>query len=104
MRKPCLILSIIALPALAMTSTASAAPGGSVPANCWGVVSAQLARADGGLGKHASSQDNPRSGLGNVARLLFDLGFISDPHVSDLGALLAELDEFDETVCPVQQL
>jgi hypothetical protein len=104
MRKPRLILSVVALSALAIPGAALAAPGGSVPANCWGVVTSQFARADRGIGEHSSHQTNPRFGLGNVAKLFFDLGLIADPHVSDLGALLAQLDEFDETVCPVQQL
>lgn len=102
MRKPSLTLLLVAVPALAIPSPALAAPGGDVPPNCWGVVSSQLARAEGGIGEHSSSQTSPRLGLGNVAKLLFDLGLISDPHVSDLGALLAQLDEVDETVCPVE--
>lgn len=103
MRKPSLTLLLVAVPALAIPSAASAVPAGSVPANCWGVVTSQFARADRGIGEHSSSQTNPRLGLGNVAKALFDQGLISDPHVSDLGALLAQLDEFDETVCPIQQ-
>ena len=104
MRKPSLTLLLVALPTLAISSASVAGPGGSVPSNCWGVVTSQLARADDGLGEHSSNQSNPRFGLGNVAKLFFDLGLIDDPHVSDLGALLAQLDEFDETVCPVQEL
>lgn len=102
MLKPNPTLLLVAASALAVPSAASAAPGGSVPANCWGVVTSQFARADGGIGEHSSDQSNPRFGLGNVAKLFYELGLISDPHVSDLGALLAQLDEFDETVCPVQ--
>lgn len=103
MRTPSLTLLLVAVPALAFPSAALAVPDdGSVPANCWGVVTSQFARADRGIGEHSSSQTSPRLGLGNVARALFDLGLISDPHVSDLGALLAQLDEFDETVCPVE--
>jgi hypothetical protein len=103
MRKPSPTILLLAASALAIPSPVSAGPGGDVPTNCWGVVSSQLARADGGLGEHSSNQSNPRFGLGNVAKLFFDLGLISDPHVSDLGALLAQLDEFEETVCPVQE-
>ena len=102
MRKPSLTLLLIAVPALAVPSTALAVPDDSVPANCWGVVTSQFAKADRGIGEHSSSQTNPRLGLGNVARALFEAGLIDDPHVSDLGALLAQLDEFDETVCPIQ--
>ena len=41
----------------------------------------------------------PRLGLGNTARLLFDLGLTGGPHVSDLGSTLAELDGIDATSC-----
>ncbi|HBY93308.1 MAG: hypothetical protein M5U01_06730 [Ardenticatenaceae bacterium] len=68
--------------------------------NCWGVVTAQRALAEQGIGRHASSQSTPRLGLGNVARLFYELGIISSPHVSDLGTLLAALDEFEATHCP----
>jgi hypothetical protein len=64
--------------------------------NCLGVVTAQRAVAHHDIGDHASSQDEPRLGLGNVARLL--LG--NDAHVGDLGALLAVIDGDDATHCP----
>ena len=67
--------------------------------NCWGVVSAQLAHVEGGLGDHTSSQSNPRLGLGNVARLFYQQGLISEPTLSALGSFLASLDDYDETVC-----
>jgi hypothetical protein len=57
------ILGITA--SLTVAAPAVAADG----SNCWGVVSAQAARSDGGLGAHSSSFDEPRLGLGNVARL-----------------------------------
>jgi hypothetical protein len=104
MRKRSLILLFVAVLALTIPSAALAAPAGSVPKNCWGVVTSQRARIEGGIGEHTSSQATPRLGLGNVARLFYNLGLISDPHVSSLGALLAQLDEYDQTVCPVQQL
>jgi len=64
--------------------------------NCLGVVTAQRAVAHHDIGDHASSQDEPRLGLGNVARLL--LG--NDAHVGDLGALLGVIDGDDATHCP----
>lgn len=70
--------------------------------NCWGVVSAQLAHVEGGLGDHTSSQSNPRLGLGNVADLFYEQGLISEPTLSALGSFLASLDEYDETVCPAE--
>ena len=104
------ILKLAAMAALSLASIAgpaqAAAPAGSGPSsngsNCWGVVSAQLAEVEGGLGEHTSSQTLPRLGLGNVARLFFEMGLIDDPSVSALGSFLASLDEYDETTCAVQ--
>lgn len=81
------ILGITA--SLALASPAVAADGD----NCWGVVSAQAARSDGGLGAHSSSFDEPRLGLGNVARL-FGVGGLGG-----LGSLLASIDGNDATHC-----
>jgi hypothetical protein len=84
--------------AAAVAQSAAADP----PANpsCWGVVTAQRALAEQGIGEHTSSQETPRLGLGNVAQLFFDLGITSSPHISDLATLLAALDEFEQTHCP----
>jgi hypothetical protein len=98
------------IPALLLASTSqAAAPNRGAPTrqptttmNCWGVVSSQLAQVEGGIGEHSSSQATPRLGLGNVARLFFEMGLIDSPNVSSLGSLLAQLDEYDETVCPIQ--
>lgn len=69
--------------------------------NCWGVVTSQRAVAVGDIGEHASSfAGEPRLGLGNVARLLFDLGLTAGPHVSDLGSFLATVDGIAATECP----
>ncbi len=80
------LITALALPALA------AQPANP---NCWGVVSSQRAQ-QGGLGEHSSSFDEPRLGLGNVARLVLGEG----AHVSDLGTALAGLDEIEATSCP----
>jgi hypothetical protein len=64
--------------------------------SCLGVVTAQRAVANHDIGDHASSQDEPRLGLGNVTRLL--LG--EDAHIGDLGVLLAAIDGDDATNCP----
>jgi hypothetical protein len=64
--------------------------------NCLGVVTAQRAVAHHDIGQHASSQDEPRLGLGNVRRLL--LG--DDAHIGDLGSLLGVIDEDPATHCP----
>lgn len=74
---------------LALASPAVAADG----SNCWGVVSSQAARSDGGLGAHASSFDEPRLGIGNVARLFN----VEGP--GGLGTLLASIDGNDATRC-----
>jgi hypothetical protein len=102
--KPVLLLA--ALSAFALPAAAQAAPnhGPTGGKNCWGVVSSQLAQVEGGIGGHTSSQATPRLGLGNVARLFYDMGLIDDPSVSSLGSLLAQLDEYDETVCPIQSM
>ena len=74
---------------LTLASPAVAAHG----SNCWGVVSSQAARSDGGLGAHSSSFDEPRLGLGNVARLFG----VDGP--GGLGTLLASIDGNDATHC-----
>ena len=65
-------------------------------ANCLGVVTAQRAVANHDIGEHASSQEEPRLGLGNVARLV--LG--DSTHVGEFGAFLGEIDGDPATHCP----
>lgn len=79
---------------VSIAPAASASPPDN--SNCLGVVTAQRATAHHDIGEHASSQEEPRLGLGNVARLL--LG--EDAHVGDLGAFLAVIDGDDATNCP----
>ena len=92
--------------ALAMASlltagfTTPALAGKPANPNCWGVVTSQRATTVGDIGEHASSQDEPRLGLGNVARLFVELGFLIEGHVSDLGTFLAEIDGIAATECP----
>lgn len=64
--------------------------------NCWGVVTSQRATSAHDIGEHSSAQDEPRLGLGNVARVVIGEG----AHLSDLGSALAELDELSATGCP----
>jgi hypothetical protein len=73
------------------TAAAAQSPNGE-DKNCWGVVTSQLA-AVGGLGEHSSQKEEPRVGLGNLAR---DLGFA---HISEMGTFLAEVDEIEATEC-----
>ncbi|MPZ60292.1 MAG: hypothetical protein GEU93_03135 [Propionibacteriales bacterium] len=81
--------ALVSLPATAVADT---------PANpnCFGVVSAQRAVAHHDIGEHASAQEEPRLGLGNVSRLI--LG--EDAHIGDFGAFLGEIDGDDATHCP----
>ena len=64
--------------------------------NCMGVVTAQRAVAHHDIGEHASAQEEPRLGLGNVTRLV--LG--PDVHIGDLGAFLGQIDGDPATNCP----
>jgi hypothetical protein len=64
-------------------------------ANCWGVVTSQRASTEHDVGKHASEQDEPRLGIGNVADL-----FTGSHQPGQLGSVLAGLDELDATHCP----
>lgn len=94
MRRSTIVSALAASAVLAVAPSAQADPPDT--ANCLGVVTAQRAVAHHDIGEHASSQDEPRLGLGNVARLL--LG--QDAHVSDLGTLLGQIDGDDATHCP----
>jgi hypothetical protein len=91
--------SIIVL-ALALSAGVAAAPTAAADTpetpSCLGVVTAQRAVANHDIGEHASDQEEPRLGLGNVTRLL--LG--DDAHIGDLGALLGEIDGDPATNCP----
>ncbi len=91
--------SITAL-TLALSAGIVAAPAASAepPANpnCLGVVTSQRAVAHHDIGEHASAQEEPRLGLGNVTRLV--LG--PDAHIGDLGAFLGQIDGDPATNCP----
>lgn len=94
MRRSIIVLAL-ALSAGVVAAPAAAADTPDTP-NCLGVVTAQRAVADGDIGDHASAQEEPRLGLGNVTRLI--LG--DDAHIGDLGAFLGEIDENPATNCP----
>ena len=79
---------VVALGTTAMTSAAFA----QQPENpeCWGTVSSQAATSEGSeFGAHAAGQEEPRSGIGNLA-----------DHPSELGTFLASVDDNPETECP----
>jgi len=93
-----MIIILTVLLTAAMVTPALA--DGPTNPNCWGTVTSQRAVALHDIGQHVSSQSEPRLGLGNVARLLFNLGLTSGSHVSDLGSFLASVDGLDATQCP----
>jgi hypothetical protein len=95
MRRSTLTLILLAPLVGIVTAPAASADPPDNP-NCLGVVTAQRAVAHHDIGEHASSQDEPRLGLGNVTRLL--LG--DEAHVGDLGSLLGVIDEDPATNCP----
>jgi hypothetical protein len=94
MRRLTVALILLLFAGIATAPTAFAA----TPDNpdCLGVVTAQRAVANHDIGEHASSQEEPRLGLGNVTQLL--LG--DDAHIGDLGSLLGVIDEDPATNCP----
>jgi hypothetical protein len=61
---------------------------GPAPESCWGQASKVFAQA-GEMGEHASQQPNPRLGLRNLARALFDAGVIPDDSMQALGVFVA---------------
>jgi hypothetical protein len=94
MRRLTIALTILLFAGIVTAPAAFADPPDN--RNCLGVVTAQRAVAHHDIGQHASSQEEPRLGLGNVRRLL--LG--DDAHMGDLGSLLGVIDEDPATNCP----
>ena len=82
--------SALASPAAVATSAdaTTAALGGRNESACWGEATEALARL-GEMGEHASSQSNPRLGLRNVARVLYEAGLLPDDSLQSLGAFLS---------------
>ena len=95
-----MISFVLALLLVAASVVPVFAAGSPTNPNCWGTVTSQRASTLHDIGQHVSSQSEPRAGLGNVARQLYDLGLTSGPHVSDLGSFLASVDGLDATQCP----
>ena len=67
------------------TELVAAAPASGA---CWGQASKVFAQM-GAMGTHSSSQSNPRLGLRNLARALFDEGVLSDDTMQALGSFVA---------------
>jgi hypothetical protein len=84
-------VALVAVLAVAgIAESASAEPGTN---SCWGTVTSQRASTEHDIGAHASAQDEPRAGLGNLAQ---DLGI----SVGEVGAFLATVDGLAATHCP----
>jgi hypothetical protein len=65
---------------------------------CWGQATQVFARM-GVMGEHASSYDNPRLGLRNLARALYELGVLPDDSMASLGAFVAGALELSIEAC-----
>ncbi len=82
-----LLLAALALPALATSDNAT-----DNYAACWGQATAVFAQM-GEMGEHASQEETPRAGLGNLARQLYDDGVLADDTIQALAAWLVSIDE-----------
>ena len=80
----------LALSLLVVTALSSVAAQSSRASKnaCWGQASAVFARM-GMMGEHSSSQANPRAGLRNLARALYDAGVLTDDSMRSLGQFVA---------------
>jgi hypothetical protein len=63
--------------------------------SCLGIATGQRASTVHDVGEHASSFDEPRQGLGNVAFRVFGLD-----SMGEFGSILAEVDGINATHCP----
>jgi len=85
-----IVLVIVFAMMLVFTSSAGAASVQAAPDgnSCWGQASAVFART-GVMGEHSSQQANPRYGLRNLARALYDAGVLPNDSLQALGAFVA---------------
>jgi hypothetical protein len=92
MRKNLLLLLAVIL-MLILVFGVFAGAAGAAPNNnsCWGQASKALAML-GEMGYHSSNQANPRFGLRNLARYLFDAGVIPEPTMQALAAFVISVD------------
>jgi hypothetical protein len=65
---------------------------------CWGQATRVFAQT-GEMGQHASQQANPRLGLRNLARALYEAGAIPDDSMQALGAFVANELELSIEAC-----
>jgi hypothetical protein len=80
------LVSVLGVSFAFVTSNAYAAASSEA---CWGQATRVFAQS-GEMGEHASQQDNPRLGLRNLARALFDAGVIPEDTMQALGAFVAD--------------
>lgn len=79
---------IIFILIVTLVSFGTAAARMPAPESCWGQATKVFAQT-GEMGEHASQQVNPRLGLRNLARALYDAGVIPDDSMEALGAFVA---------------
>jgi hypothetical protein len=83
----------VAVPQAAWAAVPQTAKGPNMN-NCFGLASGQRASTLHDTGEHASSFDEPRTGIGNLAFRVFGLD-----SVGEAGAVLADADGIDATNC-----
>ena len=83
--KKTILMIVLIMGFMFVSSHAFAAQGNS----CWGQASAVFAQM-GAMGEHSSTQEEPRLGLANLARALYDAGVLSEPTLAALGAFVAD--------------
>jgi hypothetical protein len=96
LRRAAVITAGFAALLLAGTPALASPPDSNAPLqSCLGIATGQRASTLHDVGEHASSFDEPRLGLGNVAFRVFGLD-----SMGEFGAILAEIDGIDATRCP----
>jgi hypothetical protein len=84
-----ILVTLLSLAALVFAVSAVPASAESPsPNSCWGQATKVFAQT-GDMGEHSSSQSNPRLGLRNLARLLYEQGVIEEDTMQALGAFVA---------------
>ena len=96
MRKLSVAFVLALLVSLLLVSTvAQAAPSDKA---CWGQATKVFARM-GKMGEHASQQPNPRDGLRNLARALYEDEVIPDDSMQALGVFVATVEGLSIDAC-----
>jgi hypothetical protein len=95
MRRLAVMTALAALVFPATPATADVSDPSPPIQSCLGIATGQRASTLHDVGEHASSFDEPRQGLGNVAFRVFDLD-----SMGEFGSVLAAIDGIDATHCP----